>query len=379
MKKIVILGSTGSIGCQTLDVIRSFPGEFKVVGLAAGNNLPLLLKQVREFQPRYISCLTPPDALPPGVELTSLVEMVCLEEVDLVMMATSGSVGLVPTLEALKHQKAVALCNKEPIVMAGDLVKEYERRYGGTVLPVDSEPSAIWQCLQGEYDSIRRLIITASGGPFRTTPLEELASVTPAQALKHPTWQMGRKITIDSATLMNKAFEVIESHWLFSVPWDKIEVVVHPQSTIHSMVELADGSVKAQLGPPNMRLPIQYALFYPNRLANDLIPRLDISVAQSLSFQPLEEERYPCFNLALEAARRGGTFPTALSAADEAAVGAFLAGKIGFTDIYRVVESVLSKHQPLPGRDVAEILEAEDWATRYATGIIEEMYSWLPS
>ena len=379
MKKIVILGSTGSVGCQTLDVIRAFPGDFEVVGLAAGNNLSLLLEQAREFKPRYISSLTPPDRLPPAVEFTSLVEMVCLDEVDLVMMATTGSVGLVPTLEALKRGKAVALSNKEPIVMAGHLIKEYERRYGGALLPVDSEPSAIWQCLQGEPDSIRRLIITASGGPFRTTPLSELSSVTPAQALNHPTWQMGRKITIDSATLMNKAFEVIESHWLFSVPWDNIEVVVHPQSTIHSMVELADGSVKAQMGPPNMRLPIQYALFYPDRLANDLIPRLDISVAQNLSFQPLDEERYPCFNLALEAARRGGTFPTALSAADEAAVGAFLAGKIGFTDIYRVVEAVLEKHQSLPGRDVAEILEAEEWATRHATGIIEETYSWLPS
>ncbi|MFQ6027340.1 MAG: 1-deoxy-D-xylulose-5-phosphate reductoisomerase [Dehalococcoidia bacterium] len=379
MKKIVILGSTGSIGCQTLDVIRAFPSEFEVVGLAAGNNVHLLLEQIQEFHPRHICCVAPPEAMPEGVKFTPLVDMVCLEEVDLVMMATSGSVGLMPTLEALKHGKAVALSNKEPIVMAGDLLKEYESRYGGTILPVDSEPSAIWQCLQGEKDSIRRLIITASGGPFRNTPLEELPSVTPTQALNHPTWTMGRKITIDSATLMNKAFEVIESHWLFSVPWDKIEVVVHPQSTIHSMVELADGSVKAQMGPPNMRLPIQYALFYPNRLTNDSIPRLDTGIAQNLSFQPLEEERYPCFNLALTTAQRGGTYPTVLSAADEVAVGAFLAGKIGFTDIYRVVESVLAEHQPLPGREVAELLEVEGWAIGRATGIIEEMYSWLAS
>jgi 1-deoxy-D-xylulose-5-phosphate reductoisomerase len=292
--------------------------------------------------------------------------MACLEEANLVMVATTGAAGLVPTLNALQHGKAVALSNKEPIVMAGAMIKEYERRYGGAVLPVDSEPSAIWQCLQGEENDIQRLIITASGGPFRTTPLEDITSVTPAQALKHPTWQMGRKITIDSATLMNKAFEVIESHWLFSVPWDKIEVVVHPQSTIHSMVEFADGSVKAQMGPPDMRLPIQYALFHPQRVANSVTPRLNTRVPMSLTFQPLEEGRYPCFNLALHAARQGGTFPTVLSSADEVAVTAFLEERIGFTDIYRVVERVLSEHHSLPGQELGELLEATAWAARRA-------------
>jgi 1-deoxy-D-xylulose-5-phosphate reductoisomerase len=237
---------------------------------------------------------------------------------------------------------------------------------------VDSEPSAIWQCLQGEDNSIQRLIITASGGPFRNTPPEELARVTPAQALNHPTWQMGRKITIDSATMMNKAFEVIESHWLFNVPWDRIEVVIHPQSTIHSMVEFADGSVKAQLGPPNMRLPIQYALFYPHRRPNELIPRLPTKSAYSLDFQPLNEERYPCFSLALDAAKRGGTFPTVLSAADEVAVNAFLDGKIGFIDIYSVVEEVLSQHRSLPGDTLEELMEADCWATRCAVSITEK-------
>jgi 1-deoxy-D-xylulose-5-phosphate reductoisomerase len=372
MKKIVILGSTGSIGCQTLDIVRAFPQEFEVVGLAAGNNLPLLKEQMAEFRPRHICSITPLDSLPSGMIFTPMEDMVCLDEVDLVMVATMGAVGLLPTLNALKHRKAVALCNKEPIVMAGPIIKAYEQRFGGKLLPVDSEPSAIWQCIQGENNSIRRLIITASGGPFRNTSVADLAAVTPAQALKHPTWQMGKKITIDSATMMNKAFEVIESHWLFNVPWDKIEVVVHPQSTIHSMVEFADGSVKAQLGPPNMRLPIQYALFYPNRLPNDLIPKLETDITHSLEFQPLDQGRYPCFHLALEAAQRGGTFPAVLSAADEVAVNAFLEGKIRFTGIYQVVEKVLSEHQPQPGEDVEELLEADSWATRRAASIVEE-------
>jgi 1-deoxy-D-xylulose-5-phosphate reductoisomerase len=362
MKKIAVLGSTGSIGRQTLDVVRAFPGQFDVVGLAGGMNLDLLLQQVEEFQPSYVCCLNPPEKWPNGLVFTPMEEMVCLEEVDTVMMATMGSVGLVPTLNALKHGKLVALSNKEPIVMAGHLIKEYETLYGGTVLPVDSEPSAIWQCLQGEDNQVRRLMITASGGPFRTTPLEEMDGVTLEGALQHPTWTMGRKITIDSATLMNKAFEVIEAHWLFKVPWNRIEVVIHPQSTIHSMVEFEDGSVKAQLGPPDMRLPIQYSLFYPKRLPNDMIPKLDIGIAHSLTFQPMEPERYPCFGLAVTAAQRGGTYATVLSAADEVAVGAFLQRKIGFTDIYRVVERVLSEHEPLPGGNPEEVLEANRWA-----------------
>jgi 1-deoxy-D-xylulose-5-phosphate reductoisomerase len=214
-------------------------------------------------------------------------------------------------------------------------------------------------------------MITASGGPFRTSPIEELEGVTPERALQHPTWTMGRKITIDSATLMNKAFEVIESHWLFKVPWDKIEVVIHPQSTIHSMVEFEDGSVKAQLGPPDMRLPIQYALFYPKRLFNDMIPKLDTSVSHSLTFQPMEPDRYPCFNLAVGAAQREGTYPAVLSAADEVAVGAFLQGKIGYTDIYRVVDQVISEHQSLPGQNSEEILEADRWAVARAKELSE--------
>ncbi|MCH8898276.1 MAG: 1-deoxy-D-xylulose-5-phosphate reductoisomerase, partial [Chloroflexi bacterium] len=215
MKKIVVLGSTGSIGCQTLDIIRAFPDHFEVIGLAAGNNQDLLKQQVQEFHPKHIWSINPPQDIPSKTTVTTMDDMVSLDEVDLVMVATMGAVGLGPTLAALKHQKAVALSNKEPIVMAGHIIKQYERKYGGTILPVDSEPSAIWQCLRGENNSIQRLILTASGGPFRDTPPDQLASVTPAEALNHPTWRMGKKISIDSATMMNKAFEVIESHWLF--------------------------------------------------------------------------------------------------------------------------------------------------------------------
>ena len=369
MRRIVILGSTGSIGRQTLDIVRAFRREFEVVGLAAGNNTSLLLEQVAEFNPRYVWCTVPPEPLPEGTTLLPMDEMAALPEVDQVMVALMGAVGLSPTLNALRAGKQVALSNKEPIVMAGQALKETEAKHGGVILPVDSEPSAIWQCIQGEDNHIRRLMITASGGPFRRTPLEELHKVTPDQALQHPTWRMGDKITIDSATLMNKAFEVIESHWLFSVPWEDIAVVVHPQSTIHSMVEFDDGSVKAQLGPPSMRLPIQYALFYPQRFPNEEIPRLDISTAWSLDFEPMQPERFPCFGLAVAAGQAGGTMPTVLSAADEVAVQAFLSGKIGFTDIYRLVEQVLGEHQSQDSPDLDAIVEADRWANARAAEI----------
>ena len=374
MKKIVVLGSTGSIGCQTLDIIRAFPDHFEVIGLAAGNNQDLLKQQVQEFHPKHIWSINPLQDIPSKTTVTTMDDMVSLDEVDLVMVATMGAVGLGPTLAALKHQKAVALSNKEPIVMAGHIIKQYERKYGGTILPVDSEPSAIWQCLRGENNSIQRLILTASGGPFRDTPPDQLASVTPAEALNHPTWRMGKKISIDSATMMNKAFEVIESHWLFDVAWESIEVVIHPQSTVHSMVEFADGSVKAQLGPPTMHLPIQYALFYPDRVANQAIPRLPTNQPYSLDFRPLDEGRYPCFNLAVNAGKQGGTYPAVLSAADEVAVNAFLAGKIGFTDIYRVVESVLGLHQSASGESVDELMAADAWATQQTSTVIGENF-----
>jgi 1-deoxy-D-xylulose-5-phosphate reductoisomerase len=376
MRGLVVLGSTGSIGRQTLDVVRAFPGEFKVVGLAAGLNLDLLASQIEEFKPRTACCALEDqrNLLPDGVEFVPMEDMVCQPGVELVMAATIGSAGLVPTIRALENGVDVALANKEVIIMAGDMIMSLASAHGAAVLPVDSEPSAIWQCLQGEPETLRRVIITASGGAFRDTPVEELETVTPEQALKHPTWKMGKKITVDSATLMNKAFEVIETHCLFNVPWDKIEVVVHPQSVIHSMVEMADGSMKAQLGPPDMRLPIQYAMFYPQRLPNPQIPTLDTGVGHALTFQPLEPERYPCFSLAVQAGKGGGTYPTVLSAADEVAVGWFLDGKLGFTDIQRTVGRVLDDHRPTAGDSLDDILEADRWARIRA----EEVAGQLP-
>ena len=375
MKGLVILGSTGSIGRQTLDIVRAFPNEFKVVGLAAGLNVELLKEQIEEFRPRLACCASEEhrELLPNDVTYTPMEEMVCQPDADLIMAATIGSAGLVPTVRALENKKPVALANKEVIIMAGGLVKSLAGPDGGTLLPVDSEPSAIWQCLRGEKEDIRRIIITASGGPFRTSPVENMEKVTPEEALNHPTWRMGRKITVDSATLMNKAFEVIEAHWLFDVPWDKIEVVVHPQSIVHSMVEFADGSVKAQLGPPDMRLPIQYSLFYPTRLQNRQIPRLDTGLSHSLTFQPLEHERYPCFDMAVEAGKKGGTYPAVLSAADEVAVELFLQGRIGFMDIYRTIDRVLEDHTSLPGSSLDEILAADHWAKVRARKVAEAL------
>ena len=375
MRGLVVLGSTGSIGRQTLDIVRAFPQEFRVVGLAAGYNLDLLREQIMEFKPSLACCASNGvrELSQTGVKVLPMEEMVCQPDVDLVMAATVGSAGLVPTLRALEHRKTVALANKEVIIMAGALLQGLTGPHGGTLLPVDSEPSAIWQCLRGENETVRRIIITASGGPFRTTPLEDLEYVTPEAALKHPTWRMGDKITVDSATLMNKAFEVIESHWLFDVPWDKIEVVVHPQSIIHSMTEMADGSVKAQMGPPDMRLPIQYAMFYPTRLENHQIPRLDTTLSHSLTFQPMEPGRYPCFELAVETGKMGGTYPSALSAADEVAVGLFLDRKIGYMDIYRTVETVLESHTPGPGDSLDEILAADQWARDKAAEVAHSL------
>jgi 1-deoxy-D-xylulose-5-phosphate reductoisomerase len=363
MKKLVVLGSTGSIGQQTLDIARVFPDVFRVVGLAAGTSVELLQAQIHEFQPEMVYCASGQQLeLPPGARWASMEDMTTRDDVDLVMAATIGTAGLLPTFRALECGKRVALANKEVIVMAGELLKATEKRYGGAILPVDSEPSAIWQCMQGEPNSLRRIIITASGGPFRTTDIADLEGVTPEQALKHPTWQMGRKITVDSATLINKAFEVIESHWLFALPFEKIEVVVHPQSVVHSMIELADNSIKAQMGPPDMRLPIQYSMFHPDRMPNDLIPRLDIANPYSLTFQPLELERYPCFSLALDAGKRGGTYPAALSAADEVAVGLFLDRKIGYVDIGRVIERVLEEHDVSFEAGLDELVEVDRWA-----------------
>jgi 1-deoxy-D-xylulose-5-phosphate reductoisomerase len=368
VKGLAILGSTGSIGRQTLDIVRCFPGEFSVIGLAAGNNLELLAQEAEEFHPKVVSCQVPEaisaSRLPPRCRMVSPEEVASHPEVDMVVAASVGKAALGPIMTALDAGKAVALANKESVVMAGEMVMAKARGSGVDILPVDSEPSAIWQCLRGEDKEVSRVIITASGGPFRKRPLNELAMVTPEEALQHPTWRMGRKITIDSATLMNKGFEVIEARWLFDLPWEKIEVVVHPQSIIHAMVEFTDGSVKAQLSPPDMRLPIQYALFYPQRVKNDTLPHFNPVETGALTFEALDVARYPCFQLALEAGRKGLTYPAVLSAADEVAVELFLAGAIGFTAIPNLVEWVLSKHDPISNPNLEDIFEIDDWARK---------------
>ena len=376
MKNIVVLGSTGSIGTQTLDVVRGLPDRFNVVGLAAGANLELLARQVEEFRPRMVWADVDRDGLqltragrvtPERVPMDLMVQE---PDVDLVMVATTGRAGLEPTLAALRLGKAVALSNKEVIVMAGELVTQTARDHDAALLPVDSEPSAIWQCLRGEPQPVGKLIITASGGPFRTRPIAEIDAVTPEQALAHPTWSMGRKITVDSASLMNKAFEVIECRWLFSVPFEQIDVVVHAQSVIHSMVEFADGSVKAQMGPPDMRLPIQYAMAYPERVPNERLTRYDPLRYPSLTFEELDTARYPAFAMAVAAGRKGQSYPAVLSAADEEAVHLFLDGHIGFGDIHHMVADVLDRHEPTPANTVEAILEADSWARRQVDAAI---------
>ena len=371
VKTLIILGSTGSIGRQTLDVVRAFPHRFRVLGLAAGWNTELLLEQAREFRPQYICHANGSSGLELFSELgsqpLSMEEMVALPEVDLVMVGTSGRAGLFPILEGIKHGKSLALANKEPIIMAGEFIVAEARRCGATLLAVDSEPSAIWQCLRGEDQEIRRIILTASGGPFRHRSAHDLAQVTREEALRHPTWRMGRKITIDSATLMNKGMEIIEAHWLFDVPYEKIEVVIHPQSAVHSMVEFVDGSVKGKISPPDMRLPIQYALTYPERWSNPNLPQFDPIGTGQLSFERLDAERFPCFRLAVEAGRLGGTYPTALAASDEVAVGLFLNNQIGFMEIPKLVEATLAAHRSTDHPTLEEVLAADAWAREFAT------------
>jgi len=372
MKRLAVLGSTGSIGRQTLEVVRSYPDRFQVIALAAGGNVELLAKQIGEFQPRLVAVGATDSAQrlrDAGHELSSLEELASHPDVDLLVVAISGKAGLSPTLAAIEAGKSIALATKEALVMAGEIVTAEAKRCSAQILPIDSEPSAIWQCLRGEGNRIAKLILTASGGPFRHLSREALSKVTPQQALVHPTWRMGPKVTIDSATLMNKGFEVIEARWLFNVPSDDIEIVIHPQSIVHSMVEFADGSIKAQLGPPDMRLPIQYALFYPERPSSKL-PRLDFSFSNSsnasnisaLTFEPPDLEKFPCLKLALEAGRKGGTYPAVLSAADDVAVELFLEHRIGFLDIAKLVEEAMEEHRSIPNPSLEEILAADAWA-----------------
>jgi len=365
VKKIAILGSTGSIGQQALDVIRALPNKFQVVALAGGKNLQLVKSQIREFQPKmFYSAVTPDFSYEEG--FLPMEEIASHPEVSLVIVATSGKAGLSPTLAALRAGKTVALASKEILVMAGEILIHEADLHQTQILPVDSEHSAIWQCLQGEESKAQRLFLTASGGPFYHYSQSQLSEVTSEQALQHPTWKMGRKVTIDSATLMNKGLEAIEAHWLFGIPFDSIEILIHPQCIIHSVVEFVDGSMKAQLSSPDMRLPIQYALSYPQRWPNSELPRLDWSKIQSLNFQPVDYDKFPCLKLALDAGRLGGTYPAVLCAADEVAVELFLNHSISFTDIAGIVQKTLEQHQNTAQPSLEEILAADAWAREHA-------------
>lgn len=382
MKILSLLGSTGSIGTSTLKVTSSFPKEFRVAGLSAGKNTSLLARQVEEIGPKIVSS-GDADA---SAELQSLlrqrgypmaqtrfvygmdghIEVSCHPESTVVLSAISGAAGLLPTYRALEMGKSIALANKETLVMAGELMMRKSREKQVEIVPVDSEHNAIHQCLKGgRREEVQRLILTASGGPFRETPIEELSSVTLDQALNHPTWRMGKKITIDSATLMNKGLEVIEASRLFGIQADEIDVVVHPQSIVHSMVEFIDGSILAQLGLTDMRVAIQYALTYPERW-NSPLPSLDIYKLPKLEFSKPDRQKFPCLELAYQALRAGGTAPAVLNAANEVVVEAFLNGGIAYQEIAQIIQSVLDAHQPQNASDLATILKADAWAREEA-------------
>ena len=373
MKRISILGSTGSIGTQALDVVRKHRSEFEVVALVAGRNAERLSEQVDEFAPA-LTVLA--DAEPPRGSYFStgpdaVLEAATYPGCDLVLNALVGSRGLLPTLAALDAGKTVALANKESLIAGGDLVMEKVRNHPERLLPVDSEHSALFQCLAGNrLADVRRVIVTASGGPFRGRGAEDLETVTIEEALAHPTWRMGRKITVDSATLMNKGLEAIEAHHLFGIPMDHVDVVVHPQSIVHGIVEFRDGSCIAQASNPDMRLPIQIALAWPDRLPEGAEP-LDWAALGSLDFEPVDRGTFRCVDLAFEAARRGGTYPAVMNAANEEAVAAFLDEQLAFSGIPSVVEDVLSSHAPSGELRLDGVLEAERWAREEARGRIE--------
>jgi len=383
VRRVVILGSTGSIGTSALEVIGAFPQEFDVVGLSCQKNVGLLRKQIALFKPEVV-CITEPQSYRQFLRQTTKARVEVLsgeeglsllaawENVDIVLNGLVGAVGLRPTLAAIELGRRIALANKEALVMAGDLINRSAQAQGAEVLPVDSEHSAIWQCLRtGEEKEVKSLIITASGGPFHDQPELDLEKVSQKEALAHPTWYMGKKISVDSATLMNKGLEVIEAHWLFGVPPERIKVVIHPQSIVHSLVEFVDNSVMAQMSRPDMKLPISYALFYPERrpLSDDSFNLTEIG---ELSFSEPDFRRFPCLNLAYEALRSGGTAPAVLNAANEVAVFGFLEEKIRFTRIPQVIEEVLSKHQVKSSPQVEEIFEADAWARGKAEALLEQ-------
>ena len=384
MKRVAILGSTGSIGRSALAVVDAHPERLEVVSLAAGENASLLAEQIRRYHPAIVAmaagegvdrlraaCGQALPAVCTGTE--GLIAVATHPVVDIVICASAGTAGLEAVLAAIEAGKTIALANKEVLVMAGELVMAAARRRAVAILPVDSEHNAIHQCLHARpLSEIRRIVLTASGGPFREHSVDALERVRPDAALQHPTWQMGRKITIDSATLMNKGLEVIEAHWLFGVGADQIDVVIHPQSIVHSMVELIDGSVIAQLGVTDMRLPIQYACSYPERW-DGLLPALDLARAGRLEFLAPAHDRFPCLGLAYAALRAGGTLPVALNAANEIAVGAFLDHKLGFMAIPRVIKKTMQAHAPQPVSTLQAVRRADAWARDYARDAAREL------
>ena len=381
MRTIALLGSTGSIGMSTLDLARRFPERFKVDGLVAGENLKRLVSQIREFSPRCVAIKNEED-VPRLRKLLGnnraevlhgergAAAVSTAHEVDVVVAAIVGGAGLLPTLAAVRAGKEVALANKEALVMAGEIFVNAAKQKGVRLLPVDSEHSAIFQCLQGNrQDEVDKLILTASGGPFLRTPLKLLNRATVAQALKHPNWKMGRKITIDSATMMNKGLEVVEARWEFDMDPSRIDVVIHPQSVVHSMVRYQDGSIIAQLGIPDMRIPIAYALTYPHRLKGGWKP-LDLTQHGELNFLPVDSKRFPALRLAYAALKEGGTMSAVLNAANEVAVAAFLERKIGFRDIHRIIDKTMQGHVPRRPKEVDEVLEVDRWARQTASSLI---------
>jgi len=382
MKNIVILGSTGSIGKQTIEVIKAHSHHFRAAGLSGRSNFELLAEQAKELKPAAVAMSNPAAARQLAMALkdtpirvlegmAGLEELIALSEVHLVVNALVGSAGLLPTLRAIGAGKDLALANKESLVAGGEIVMPLLREKEATLIPIDSEHSALFQCLQGEEpSSVRRIILTGSGGPFRGKTKRDLKRVTVEEALAHPRWKMGRKVTIDSATLMNKGLEVIEAHHLFGLSYDQIEVVIHPQSIVHSLIEFHDGSLKAHLGFTDMRIPIQYALSYPSRFPSSLVG-LDLVELGSLTFESPDQETFPCLSLAFEAGRKGGTYPAVLNAANEEAVAAFLSREIGFLQIPQIIEEVLSSHISFAGElDFALLQEVENWARGEARSLI---------
>lgn len=380
MKNINLLGATGSIGMQTIDIVRNQPEEFKLTAISGGRNIEGIRAIMHEFKPELVSVLNEEDAnrlkseFPQALIMhgdEGLIETAVYHKGDVVVNAVMGSVGLIPTMKAMEAGKTIALANKETLVTAGHIVMAASEKYGTPILPVDSEHSAIFQALQGEQSkNIERLIITASGGSFRDKTREELTNVTVQDALNHPNWSMGAKITIDSATMMNKGLEVIEAHWLFNLPYEQIDVLLHQESIIHSMVEFHDSSVIAQLGTPDMRVPIQYALSFPDRLPLVSAKRLNLADAETLHFKKMDFDRFPCLQYAYEAGKTGGTMPTVLNAANEAAVGLFLDKKIPFLAIESLIEQAMKRHKPINNPGLETIQEVDRDTRTY----IESLY-----